>query len=171
VKTRRSAPVALLALVAVLVGSGGETRASGGGPQATCQADHPAGSPIAMNISLVNINPSAGTIGSVTIDAFFGNGKVGTFSANNVLFSNIGDPVQAACDIFNGTTLGAQIFAATGLNANFMMFTACSVQGPGSAVPDPCKAPVGTINTPTGWNTVVAGNNASGTITGYAGRL
>lgn len=171
----RSAWVASLAVLAVLVGSVADTRASGGGAVASCQTANPAGAPIAMNISLVNVNPGTGTIDSVAVEAFFGKGAVGTFSASNVQFSNIGDAVQAACDIFNGTTLGSRIFAAIGLQATLMMFTACSVQGPGSLA---CKGPVGTINTPAGWNVSIVcldsfctTFNAGGVITGYAGRL
>ena len=168
----RSVPVVLLALIAVFVGSGGETRASGGGGQASCQIPKPAGAPISMNIMVTNVDPSAGNIGSVSVDAFFSNKLVGTFTATNVRITTTGEAVQGACDIFNGTSLGSQIFAAVGFkNSNFMTFTACSVLGPGSAVPDPCKSAVGNINTPTGWATVVVGDTISGQITGYAARL
>ena len=166
----RSAWIALLAVLAVLVGSVADTRASGGGALASCQTANPGGTPISMNIMLTDVDPSALNIGSVSVDAFFGTTKYGTFTASNVTITANADPVQGACDIFNGTSLGAQIFTAIGLRANVMTFTACSVQGPGSAVPDPCKAPAGTINTPSGWATTVVGNTITGQITGYAGR-
>jgi hypothetical protein len=170
----------------MLLGLVTDARASSSGA-ATCQLSKPTNTNIELHLLLEDVNPTGQvTIGAVAVRAVYNGTTFGPYYLTAITLNGpglpvAGDPIQIACNMFNETfnggpqpTLASKILSDIGLAGTQMMFTACSVLGPGSAIPDPCKkALVGSGGTPIGWNAVpipIPGTNeftTGGVIIGY----